>query len=313
MRRPLSPAITRPARAACSVLLGALLAGGVVAIGCSSDAERPTPPAPKPDGGTDARPDSSIDARDSTVTEAGDAPPPDAPPPIEDGSELDDLGLPPPGSRVEGTIGPEGGTLSGTSGTALAGVSLVVPSGALSAPVTFAIDAAPAPTGPGGAKLASPYVRVGPDGVAFAVAARLTLPWTSTVASPQLAAVARIGFSWSSLQDPTGDATSVTASMRRTSGAAIALLDLSSLAPKITAASSADAGSALFVEGSGFGLAQVLRPGVDGGASFVSNVTVGGVVAETLGWSDTAISVRAPLGDGGAITVATPGGSVTAP
>lgn len=291
-----------------------LLAVGAIAVGCGSKDERPSPPLPATDAGVDARPDSSTDGggRDSTVTD-GDAPPPDAPPPIEDGSDIDDLGLPPPGSRVEATIGPEGGTLSGSSGTALAGVSLVVSSGALSAPVTFAIDAAPAPTGPGGAKLVSPYVRVGPEGVSFAIPARLTLPWSTTVAAPQLAAVARIGFSWSSLQDPTGDATSVTASMRRTSGAAIALLELSSSAPKITAAASPDAGGALFVEGSGFGVAQVFRPGADGGAPFVSNVTVGGVVAETLGWSESAISVRAPLGDGGAITVTTPGGSVTAP
>jgi len=302
-----------------AVAAGCLLTAAAIA-GCGASGDDTQPPATTTDARADVRTDATADVRKDGTTPSEDAPAedgatPDGPPPIEDTFGIEDFGLPPAGSRVEGTIGPEGGTLSGVAGSVLAGVSLVVPKGALASPITFAIDAAAAPSGPGGSKLVSPYVRVGPEGVAFAVPARLTLPWTSTVANPQLAPVARIGFSWSSLLDPTGDATSVTASMRRSSGAAIALVDLSALPPKVTAAAPPDAGagSTLFLDGTGFGVAQVFRPGADGGGPFVSNVTVGGLVAETLAWSDTAISIRVPAGDAGPVVVATPGGSATAP
>lgn len=294
-------------RVACLVALAS-----VVVIGCGASGDD-SPSAVQPtDARVDSRADATTDASvDSTTPTDGaaESSSPDGPPPIEDTFGVEDFGLPPAGSRVEGTIGPAGGTLSGTSGSVLAGVVFVVPAGALSSPVTFAIDIVAAPAGPGGAKLVSPYVRVGPEGIAFAVPAKLTLPWTTTVANPQLAPVARIGFSWSSLLDPTGDSTTVTASMRRSSGAAIALVDLSATTPKISAAS--PSGSTLFVDGSGFGVAQVFRPGADGGASFVSILSLGGVVAETLAWSDTAISVRLSTADAGAITVTTPGGSAS--
>lgn len=284
----------------------------VVEIGCGASGDDSPPNAQPTDARVDSRADATSDARVDSTTgsdSAADSSSPDGPSPVEDTFGIEDWGLPPAGSRVEGTIGPDGGTLSGTSGSALDGVVFVVPSGALSSPVTFAIDAMAAPSGPGGAKLVSPYVRIGPEGVAFAIPAKLTLPWSTTVASPQLAPVARIGFSWSSLLDPTGDSKTVTASMRRSSGAAIALVDLSATTPKITAAS--PSGSTLFLDGSGFGVAQVFRPGADGGASFVSSVSIGGVVAETLAWSDTAISVRLTTTDAGVITVTTPGGSAS--
>jgi hypothetical protein len=63
----------------------------------------------------------------------------------------------------------------------------------------------------------------------------------------------------------------------------------------------------MFLDGSGFGAAQVFRPGADAGPSFVSNVTVGGAAVETLGWSDTTISIR--TSGTGTVTVTTPGGS----
>lgn len=288
------------------LLTAALLA--VVALGCGAEGDD-APPVPR-DGGVNRR-DSSVDsarpeAGDALVRDSGGGRP-DAPPPMEDTSAVDDFGVPPPGSRIEGTLGAAGGSLEGVSGTPLAGVKLVVPAGALSSEVLFAIDLADAPTGPGGATVVSPFIRVGPEGVAFAIPARLTLPYSTTVSSPQLAAVARIGFSWSSLHDPTGDSTTVTASMRRSSAAALVRLDLSSVAPKLTAKT--PSGSTLFLDGSGFGVAQVFRPGGVGGTPFVSNVTVDGVVAETLGWSEGSISIRMPATDGGTVTVTTPGGA----
>ncbi|MGZ5971147.1 MAG: IPT/TIG domain-containing protein, partial [Polyangiales bacterium] len=188
-----------------------------------------------------------------------------------------------------------------------------VPAGALSTDVILAIDiAAGAP--PSGT-LISPLVKVGPDGTLFAKPARLTLPWSTGLSSPQLAMLARIGFSWSSLIDPSGDPTAktLTASMTRASGAGVIALDLTSVTPKITAASPKDAGAGttIFLEGSGFGDAPVWRASADGGADFVSNVTIGGTAAKTLAWEDGAITVQGTTT--GAIVVTTPGGSATAP
>lgn len=301
--------------------LGCLL-WATLAIGCSAgdDGAPPSMPSPSTDARVDSKPpDAAADARkDATAppgdsTAVDDSSPLDTAPPLQDVSWIEDFGLPPVGSRIEGVLGPDGGTLSGTAGSPLAGVSLVVPKGALSTSIAFAIDLVAAPGAPLGGKLVSPYVRVGPEGVAFAVPASLTLPWSSTDGNPQLAAVARIGYTWSSLLSPSGDGKTVTASMRRSSAAAIAQLDLTALAPKITAASVA--GSTLFVDGAGFGVAQVFRPGGDGGAPFVSKVTVDGLVAEPIAWSDTAISLRLEADAGAPTTtiVTTPGGSATAP
>jgi len=293
-------------------MTAALLAA--LALGCGAEGEDPLPAADSGAAKTDAKTDSARPdgSRDGMVSESGtsDTGTAEAPPPIEDTSSVDDFGLPPAGSRVEGTIGAAGGSIEGASATPLAGVKLVVPKGALSSDVLFAIDAASAPSGPGGAKLVSPFVRVGPEGVAFAVPARLTLPWATPAMSPQIASMARFGFTWSALLDPSGDSTSVTASMRRTSSAALVLFDLSSTTPKVT--KSTPSGTTLFIDGSGFGAAQIYRPGADGGAPFVSNVTFGGVVAETLGWSEGSISIRVPETDAGtAVVVTTPGGSST--
>lgn len=297
MRRPLPPLVA----ATVSVAL----------VACSVEYVGTLRPGPLPDGG--ARPDaagSDADPFDAFEDDAA----LDAPEPVED-TAGEDISLPEPGTRVEGTIGPAGGTLAGAAGTPLAGVVLVVPPGALATDVHFAIDLAGAPVAPGGGALVSPFVRVGPDGVAFASPARLTLPYASIGAASQLAAVARIGFSWSSLLDPVGDAAAktLTASMGRTSGAALVELDLSSVAPTIHAfaPSSGAPGSTVFVEGSGFGLAPVWRPGEDGGAAFVSTVKIGDAIADAIGWSTDSIAIRVPSGEGGAISITTPGGTAT--
>lgn len=279
--------------------------------GCGAEGEDPTQPQQSDSGRadsfvvTDAKRDLGVDSTtssgDSSVTDTSG--PITPPPPIEDTASLEDYGPPPAGSRVEGTIGPDGGELAGLTGTPLQGVKLVVPKGALSSTLLFAIDLGSPISGPSGA-LVSPYVRIAPDGVAFAVPARLTLPWKTTVMSPQLAAIARIGFSWSSLHDPAGDATSITASMRRTSGAAVALIDLTAVAPKVTKRT--NTGGTLFLEGSGFGVAQVYRPMTTG--DFTSTVKVAGSVVPVIAWSDTTIAVASEAGSG---TVTTPGGTAS--
>lgn len=299
MRRLLSLSVAAP------VLSALTLAA------CSIEYVGTLRPGPLPDGG--ARPDAAAPT-DGASDDAGEDTAPELPDAIED-TASDDVVLPPPGSRIEGTIGAAGGTLTGVAGTPLAGVVLAVPAGALASDVHFAIDLAGAPVAPGGGTLISPYVKVGPEGVAFASPARLTLPYSSITGSRQVAAVARIGFSWSSLLDPVGDAAAktVTASMGRTSGAALVELDLSSVAPKITAfaPSSGAPGTTVFVEGSGFGIAPVWRPSDDGGAPFVSTVKVGDTIAEPIGWTPDAIAIRVPAGDGGTISVVTPGGTAT--
>jgi hypothetical protein len=284
---------------------------------CAAEGEDPTQPQPS-DSATDstARPDTRVTDSFAAETTVTDGPLPDTkvetspPPPIEDTSFLDDYGVPIPGSHVEKLIGPEGGELAGGPATLLDKVKLVVPKGALTTTVLFALDyggsGIAVPTGTS----ASPFVRVGPDGVAFAIPARMTLPWKSAVMSPPLAMLARIGTAWGSLHDPNADASTITGSMRRTSGVAAVLLELTGSSPSIT---SRGTGSTVFIEGKNFGLAQVYRYDGDGGV-LTSFVTYGGVVSETVGWSDNSIAIKVPAGaDGGAIQVATPGGTALAP
>lgn len=294
---------------------------GMLSCACAAEGEDPTQPQPTDSAAADTRvrPDTRPDSTADTTVTDGPEPLPDtkpetsAPPPIEDTSFLDDYGVPIPGTHVEKLIGPEGGELAGAPATSLASVKLVIPKGALTTSVLFALDYAGSAVGPGGAVSVSPYVRVGPDGVAFAVPAKMTLPWKTSVPSPQLAMIARIGASWGSLHDPAADATTITAVMRRTSGVAAVLLDLTSTSPSIASRADAGVGSTLFIDGKNFGAAQVYRFDADGGV-LASYVSYGGVVSETVGWADNSIAIKVPAGaDGGAINVATPGGTAVAP
>jgi hypothetical protein len=293
---------------ALAVLFGSALVSCALVYGCSSsptEQGQPSADAGKTDAKSDVKTDGTLPGEDGFVPDA-DAEP-EAPPPIESDGDLLDMGPPPAGSRVEKTIGAAGGTISGESGTPLAGVVLDVPAGALASDTILAIEI----TGgsPPGGTLVSPVVNVGPDGTLFAKPARLTLPWSTTVATPALGMVAKIGLSWSSLLDPSGDATAktLTASMTRASGAAAIAIDLSGTTPKIDAASPADAGTGatIFLEGAGFGPAPVWR------TDLTSNVTIGGTAAKTLAWSDDAITIQGTTT--GAIVVTTPGGTATAP
>lgn len=293
---------------ALAVVFGCAVASCALVYGCSStpsEQGQPGADAGKTDAKSDVRTDGTVPGADGFVSDA-DAEP-EAPPPIESDGDLLDIGPPPAGSRVEKKIGAAGGTISGDMGTPLAGVVLEVPAGALASDMILAIEiSAGAP--PSGT-LVSPVVNVGPEGTLFAKPARITLPYTTTIASPSLGMLSKIGLSWSSLLDPSGDSTAktLTASMTRASGAAAIAIDLSSVTPKIDAASPADAGAeaTIFLEGSGFGPTPVWR------SDLVSNVTIGGTAAKTLAWSDGAITIQGTTT--GAIVVTTPGGTATAP
>ncbi len=327
MVRWLEP-VQRPRARTSALVLSASLFAGSFAIGaCTGDPATPTPTRDAGAPVVDARkPDSAVDGASDTIMDsslsATDADPdaesdtrdsaPVIPNPVEDTGPSADAGPPAPGYRVDGVIGPAGGTLAGADGTALRGVRLVVPAGALTTDVHLAIDLQGTPLPPPGLSTISPYVAVGPDGVVFAVPARLTLPWISNASSPQLAMGARIGLGWSAMLDPIGDVVgrTLTASMKRTSGAAVVLVDLSMSAPTITTFSptKAPAGTLVFAEGSKFGFAPIYRPGSDGGLDFTSTVKVGETLVSPLAWDDATISFRAPAGDGGVIRLTTPGG-----
>ncbi len=296
-------------------------------LGCSGKENEPLPSTG--DAGThpvdssvdSGKPtDSSIDSGDTTATkpppkDTGIEPFDTVPPPITDLGTEDFGTLPPSSFHVEAVIGPAGGTLSGKPGSELDQVTLVVPAGALAVATTIAIDLAIAPSPlPPGAKTAGIYVRVGPDATPFAVPARLTLPWFEPGSAPQVCMLARVGSNWSSLLDPSGTPKPITASMTRASGAVAAIVNLSSIAPKPTsfAPSSAAVGDVVFLDGGGFGVAPVWRPGVDGGLPFTSQVMVGSVAASPLAWSDTTISFRVPTGaSSDTLSVITPGGTGT--
>lgn len=296
------------------VVCTALLSSGAAFTACSSEDPPASPVGSDTGTATDAgKTDAVKDATsDSTSTDASDTGGSTKPPPIEDTGLVEDFGTPVPGAHVEATIGPSGGMLEGTTGP-LAGVKLVVPAGALSAATLLALDALASPGGPTGALVVSPFVRVGPETVLFSVPARLTLPWKSASADPQLAVVARASgsFVFSGLVEPVADATSITVSLGRGTGAEAITLSLTT-APSITATapSTAAPDSIVFVEGTNFGVAPVVRPLADAGA-LRSQVTIGGTVVVTTGWSDTALSVRMPAGDGGVVAVTTPGGTGT--
>ncbi len=294
--------------------------GGVGLSACQQDPDLPpiaTDDAA--DSGT-AKPDATKDADASKPKDSGEAGPPldlgvdtgpIKPPPVEDTFGVEDYGVPVPGAHVEGTIGPLGGTLEGTIGP-LAGVKLVVPPGALAIDTLLALDALATPGGPPGGTVVSPFVRVGPETTFFSVPARLTLPWKSASTNPQLAVVARSGFTFSALVEPTADATSITVSLGRGVSAEAVTFELSTTTPKFTAASPSTAapGAVVFIDGSGFGFAPVVRPLADGGVTG-SSVTIGGQPAVATGWSDLSLSVRMPAGDGGVVSVTTPGGSAS--
>src|SRR5215471_6023624 len=79
-------------------------------------------------------------------------------------------------------IGPQGGEIVGAEGTALEGVKLTIPPGALASPtrieIKLAADGTPLPST---AVRCGPMVEISPTGLQLAVAARLTLPFDENV------------------------------------------------------------------------------------------------------------------------------------
>jgi ZU5 domain len=92
----------------------------------------------------------------------------------------------PTDADLHGAIGAEGGELVGQPGTALAGVHLVIPPGALAA--TTEIDIRPAGDGtplPATAVRCGPMFAMQPAGLALAVPATLTLPFDESIITEQ--------------------------------------------------------------------------------------------------------------------------------
>ena len=83
---------------------------------------------------------------------------------------------------LRGTIGPQGGELTGAPGTTFEGVHLVVPPGALAVDTELQItpsnDATPLPPA---ALRCGPMFDIGPDDLQLAVPATLTLPFDETI------------------------------------------------------------------------------------------------------------------------------------
>src|SRR5215831_7472574 len=92
-----------------------------------------------------------------------------------------------PSDEVRATIGAEGGALVGTPGSALAGVTLKVPPGALAGPTEIRIaPAAQAMPLPVTAVRCGPMFSIEPAGLQLAVPATLTLPFDETTVTEQL-------------------------------------------------------------------------------------------------------------------------------
>jgi hypothetical protein len=280
-------------------------------VGCSPEQVAKTTPASDAghDAFVDAKPDAHGDASgDATTPDDAVADGDETLPPMDTG-EPDYGAPPPPGTHVEGTIGPAGGVLAGADGTPLAHVSLLVPAGALAAPTLLAIDLDVLPTLPVGVSALSAFVRVGPDGAAFSVPARLSLPCPTYATAKSTGGLARVSNAWSALLDPAFDPSTrvLTVSMSRGAGAVGVTLPDASM-PKITGFSppSAAPGDVIFLDGSGFGLAPAWLDDGDAGGARASQILVGSVVAAPLGWSDGSLSFRVPAGaTTGAITVRT--------
>jgi ZU5 domain len=86
-------------------------------------------------------------------------------------------GDPQPIQDMQATIGPQGGELAGAKGSALEGVKLVVPAGALASDTRIEIKAASSDVAlPAGVAVVGKQFEISPAGMQLAVPAQLTLP-----------------------------------------------------------------------------------------------------------------------------------------
>jgi hypothetical protein len=88
--------------------------------------------------------------------------------------------------RLEATIGPKGGQLVGQTGSALQGLSLVIPAGALSADTKISVGTTTSSTAlPATAVQCGTMYSIEPAGLQLAVPATLTVPFDETAVSDQ--------------------------------------------------------------------------------------------------------------------------------
>ncbi len=88
----------------------------------------------------------------------------------------------PPNDTLRATIGPQGGEIVGAKGSALEGVKLTIPAGALASDTRIEIKPATDDTPlPATAVSCGPQVEIGPAGTQLAVAAQLTLPFDENI------------------------------------------------------------------------------------------------------------------------------------
>jgi len=93
------------------------------------------------------------------------------------GGGYGDGGGPQPIQDMQATIGPQGGELAGAKGSALEGVKLVVPAGALASDTRIAIKAASTDAAlPAGTSGVGKQIQISPAGLQLALPAQLTLP-----------------------------------------------------------------------------------------------------------------------------------------
>jgi hypothetical protein len=95
-------------------------------------------------------------------------------------------GSPGTGDEARATIGPAGGEIVGTAGSALEGVRVKIPAGALSAetPITIRASDSTVPL-PKTAARCGPEVSIEPSGLALAAPATVTLPFDETAVTQQ--------------------------------------------------------------------------------------------------------------------------------
>jgi len=88
----------------------------------------------------------------------------------------------PPSDTLRATIGPQGGEIVGAKGSALEGVKLTIPAGALASDTGIEIKLAADDTPlPATSVRCGPRIEIGPAGTQLAVAAQLTLPFDEDI------------------------------------------------------------------------------------------------------------------------------------
>jgi hypothetical protein len=92
--------------------------------------------------------------------------------------------LPATSDTVQATLGAQGGVITGAAGTALQGVKVVIPPGALASDTVIEIKPADAETPlPANSLRVGPQIDIGPSGMELAVPAQVTLPFDENISA----------------------------------------------------------------------------------------------------------------------------------